>query len=47
MKHIIEDLVNHGVLTPIGERKGMRYVLAAISAKYRQIKKHEHTIYNS
>jgi hypothetical protein len=47
MKHIIEDLIKHGVLTPRGERKGRRYILAATSAKYRQIKKYEHTIHNS
>ncbi|HJH26797.1 MAG TPA: transcriptional regulator [Methanophagales archaeon] len=36
LRNDLEDLVKHGVLTPRGERKGRRYILAAISAKYRQ-----------
>jgi len=36
LRNDLEDLVKHGVLTPMGERKGRRYILTAISAKYRQ-----------
>ena len=31
----LEDLIMHGVLTPMGERKGRRYILTAMSAQYR------------
>jgi len=36
LRNDLEDLVKHGVLTPRGERKGRRYILAGTSAKYRQ-----------
>jgi predicted HTH transcriptional regulator len=36
----LEDLIKHGVLTPMGERKGRRYIfngnVGTISAQYRQ-----------
>jgi len=39
LRNDLEDLVKHGVLTPRGERKGRRYILATSSAKYRQRRK--------